>query len=256
MGYRDPTEEEKRNPSSLIGSRVAIWWDGDNVFYPCQLLTYNSVTSTCMVLYENDATNQQYEENLNETRWKLWDNQVSNDDESHLVVVGSNTSNVAENASSENNVTSESTKKAVDYRESKRDKRTPKLSYSEMVIEAVSTLAAQDRNIERDGSSIQAIRKFIISTYNLGKQQTASFNNLTLKAITRATAIGDLEANPRARHSFRLTAACKRKRDAKLRPALSKSAGLSAKVKFLYASPKAHPFKISFFFFFFFFFSL
>ena len=238
MAFRDPMEEEKLNLSALVGQRVAIWWDGDSVFYTCRLLTFNPITSTFMVLYDNDTNNQHYEENLNNSAWKIWDDKLvtttSTTDKS-LIVTNSATAQTESSSSSSAAAREGEAKRSGSSKEKKpRDKRVAKLSYSEMVLEAVSTLAAQDRYVERDGCSLQAIRKFLATTYNLGKQQTASFNNLTLKAINRATAVGDLEFHPKARHSYRLTLAYKRKREAKLRPAVFKSATSSLKVRFCY----------------------
>jgi len=218
MSFRDPVEEEKRNLSTLIGQRVAIWWDGDHVFYPARLLTFNPITLTFMVIYDNDATNQQYEENLNNSIWKLWDDKIA-------------TTTILPSAAASSSSSALDTKQTRGSKEKKpADKRVAKVGYTEMVLEAVSTLAAQDRYVERDGCSLPAIRKFVAATYNLGKQQTASFNNLTIKAINRAIAVGDLEFNPKARHSYRLTMAYKRKREAKLRPATNKSSSSSQKV--------------------------
>lgn len=67
-----------------------------------------------------------------------------------------------------------------------------------MVMEAVINLN------EKEGSSLNAIRKYINTHYNIQKQQVASFNNLTLKAVNKAVASNELE---KIKHSFRLTAA-------------------------------------------------
>lgn len=60
-----------------------------------------------------------------------------------------------------------------------------------MVTEAVINLA------DRYGSSIQAIRKYVNSNFALKQQQTASFNNLTLKALNKAVAVDVLECDKR-----------------------------------------------------------
>jgi hypothetical protein len=90
-----------------------------------------------------------------------------------------------------------------------------------MVIQTIYTLN------EKDGSTLQAIRKHILSTYDLGRQQTASFNNLTLKAIQKAVAIGDLEHSHKSRFNYRLSAAYKKKRDAQIAKAHYGKAGMS-----------------------------
>lgn len=60
-----------------------------------------------------------------------------------------------------------------------------------MVVEAVSGLA------DRHGSSIVAIRKYIQSNFQLQRQQTASFNSLTLKALQKCVALEILEFDRR-----------------------------------------------------------
>lgn len=72
-----------------------------------------------------------------------------------------------------------------------------KVSYSVMVVEAVMNLA------DRHGSSLPAIRKYITANYELKKQQTASFNALTLKAVNKAVAMDELERVKG--HSFRIS---------------------------------------------------
>lgn len=81
-----------------------------------------------------------------------------------------------------------------------------KLSYSAMTVEAVYRLA------EKNGSSLQSIRKYILQNFPLKAQQTASFNALTLKAVNKAVAQNELE---RLKNTFRLTSAEKEKRKLK-----------------------------------------
>ncbi len=71
-----------------------------------------------------------------------------------------------------------------------------------MVVEAVITLN------EREGSSLKAIRKYILTQYDI-KKQDASFHNLTLKAVNKAVASNELE---RYKHSFKLSTAEKERR--------------------------------------------
>jgi hypothetical protein len=78
-----------------------------------------------------------------------------------------------------------------------------KLSYSAMTVEAVYRLA------EKNGSSLQSIRKFILQNFPLKAQQTASFNSLTLKAVNKAVAQNELE---RLKNTFRLSNTEKEKR--------------------------------------------
>jgi hypothetical protein len=81
-----------------------------------------------------------------------------------------------------------------------------------MVLEAVIELN------EKEGSSLNAIRKYILTHYDIKSQQKASFHNLTLKAVNRAVANNELE---RIKHSFRLTAAERDKRKEKVRGLLN-----------------------------------
>jgi hypothetical protein len=78
-----------------------------------------------------------------------------------------------------------------------------RMTYTAMVVEAVENLA------DRHGSSIQAVRKYIVSNYPLKQQQTASFNSLTLKAINKAVALEVLEYEKRL---YRISAKEKERR--------------------------------------------
>jgi hypothetical protein len=68
---------------------------------------------------------------------------------------------------------------------------TSRMSYAAMAVEAVTVLN------DRVGSSIQAVRKYMINTFELKPQQTASFNNLTSKALANAVALGILDYDKR-----------------------------------------------------------
>jgi hypothetical protein len=76
-----------------------------------------------------------------------------------------------------------------------------------MVMEAVIDLN------EKEGSSMNAIRKHILAHYDFHNQQKASFHNLTLKAANRLVASGELE---RIKHSFALSAKERERRKVKL----------------------------------------
>ena len=78
-----------------------------------------------------------------------------------------------------------------------------RMSYNDMVLEAVTKLN------EKHGSSLNAIRKYILANLNVRQQQTASFNNLTLKAANRLVADTVLE---KQKHSFCISAAEKARR--------------------------------------------
>ena len=104
--------------------------------------------------------------------------------------------------------------------QSNKSLKTP--SYAAMVMEAVITLN------EKHGSSLNAIRKFILNKYNLKKQHTASFHNLTLKAVNRCVASDELE---RIKHSFRLSATEIKKRN-ELEKARLRASGVDVLVSF------------------------
>lgn len=70
--FTDPTPEEVSSGPTLIGNIINIFWDGDNVFYPAKVIRYDQGANTYWVLYENDATGQEYEENLSKSQWKIW----------------------------------------------------------------------------------------------------------------------------------------------------------------------------------------
>ena len=65
-----------------------------------------------------------------------------------------------------------------------------------MAVEAVVALN------DRHGSSLPAIRKYILANFPLKAQQTASFHNLTLKGVNKAVAAQELE---RDKASYKVT---------------------------------------------------
>lgn len=87
-------------------------------------------------------------------------------------------------------------------------------SYAVMILDAV--LHLNDKN----GISLNAIRKYILANFNISHKQTASFHSLTLKAVNRAVAAGELE---KIKHSFRLSDAERERRTALERKALGSS---------------------------------
>lgn len=92
-------------------------------------------------------------------------------------------------------------------------------SYAVMVLEAVVAMN------EKGGSSLNAIRKYILTHYNVGNKQTASFNSLTLKAVNRAVAANELE---KVKHSFKLSVEEKERRKEQERRALGAAAAAAA----------------------------
>ena len=83
-----------------------------------------------------------------------------------------------------------------------------KATYLTMVVEAVANLD------ERLGSSLQAIRKYILANFLVRKQQAASFNSLTLKAASKAVELKELE---KIKNSYKLTFLEKERRKKKAR---------------------------------------
>lgn len=70
--YRFPNREEKQLGPELVGKKVAIYWDGDKVYYPATLTSYNENTQKFCVEYEEDSTNEKYDEDLKSSGWKIW----------------------------------------------------------------------------------------------------------------------------------------------------------------------------------------
>ena len=95
-----------------------------------------------------------------------------------------------------------------------------KMSYSVMAVEAVLALG------ERHGSSLVDIRKYIQANYPLKQQQTASFNSLTLKGVSKAVAMNELE---RLKHSYKVTSLEKEKRKERDRKANYIASGRGSK---------------------------
>jgi hypothetical protein len=57
---------------NLIGKRLNIFWSGDNVFYQGLVIKYDAAKDRHVILYENDPTAKQYNENLRKQLWKIW----------------------------------------------------------------------------------------------------------------------------------------------------------------------------------------
>lgn len=75
--FRCPTFEERTNKADLIGRRIEIFWDGDNVYYPASVKSYDVETGVFHVKYENDPGGDDYEENLDSTNWNIWDGPIT-----------------------------------------------------------------------------------------------------------------------------------------------------------------------------------
>jgi hypothetical protein len=70
--FIDPSPAEKVATDGLIGRRVNIWWDGDNVFYPGKIVGYQSTDGAHQVKYDNDDEGPVCAEQLSKQPWKLW----------------------------------------------------------------------------------------------------------------------------------------------------------------------------------------
>lgn len=69
--FTPPTDEERQWSVNLVGWRISIYWDGDDVFYPALVTKYDNESDKFLVLYENDDTGIQYVEDLRHLTWKL-----------------------------------------------------------------------------------------------------------------------------------------------------------------------------------------
>lgn len=70
--YRLPTSEEKLLKSELIGRKVSIFWDGDDVFYPGTVTGYDAARDSFSVVYDENSSGEVYTEDFKTTTWKLW----------------------------------------------------------------------------------------------------------------------------------------------------------------------------------------
>lgn len=70
--YRIPSAEEKQLGQELIGKKITIFWDGDNVFYPCIVTEYDATNDKFGVVYEENSTGEKYTEDLKSSAWKIW----------------------------------------------------------------------------------------------------------------------------------------------------------------------------------------
>ena len=73
--FVEPSAAEKTATEGLVGRRVNIWWDGDQVFYPCKIVGYQKEDGKHQVKYDNDDDGPICSENLSTARhpWKIWD---------------------------------------------------------------------------------------------------------------------------------------------------------------------------------------
>lgn len=70
--YRVPTAEEKLQKHELVGRKISIFWDGDNVFYPGIIKGYDEKTDAFSVVYDEGGDEEAYTEDLRTSTWKIW----------------------------------------------------------------------------------------------------------------------------------------------------------------------------------------
>lgn len=70
--YEVPSAEDINSNERLVGSRITVYWDGDDAFYPCRVMSYDKMQDRYIVLYENDPSQVRYPEDLKKSTWKLW----------------------------------------------------------------------------------------------------------------------------------------------------------------------------------------
>lgn len=70
--YRFPSRDEKLLGQELIGKKITIFWDGDNVFYPCTVTGYDGSNGKFTVEYEENSSGEKYTEDLKSSTWKIW----------------------------------------------------------------------------------------------------------------------------------------------------------------------------------------
>jgi hypothetical protein len=72
--YRPSTAEDQqllKFPGEFVGCNISIFWDGDNVFYPCTVVRYDTETDKFAVRYVNDETNEESIEDLQTSKWQV-----------------------------------------------------------------------------------------------------------------------------------------------------------------------------------------
>lgn len=70
--FGKPTTLEQQWGEDLVDKCIAVYWDGDNVYYPCTVTRYEVERDRFSVVYLNDSAGGEYAENLRKISWKLW----------------------------------------------------------------------------------------------------------------------------------------------------------------------------------------
>lgn len=190
--FQEPTDAQKAALTSIVDHIIEIFWDGDDVYYPCTVLSVNG-DNNVSVRYFGDSEDPA-DENLLESKWRIWNGRkdvfVKKYETEKKVMLRKL---VAYMCSRVSYFSFWFLFRIVLQKEEAKAKNAAraKMSYSDMVVEAVYNLN------EKGGSSLQAVRKYLRESFNVNKTQVASFNNLSLKAITKAVADQQLEMNGR-----------------------------------------------------------
>lgn len=70
--YRNPEPDEIKTRLP-VGTRLNIYWNGDKRYYPCKIVGFNDKKHHIYnVLYEEDDSGIQYNEDLNKSKFKIW----------------------------------------------------------------------------------------------------------------------------------------------------------------------------------------
>jgi hypothetical protein len=249
--YRLPTSEEKLLKSELIGRKVSIFWDGDDVFYPGTVTGYDAARDSFSVVYDENSSGEVYTEDFKTTTWKLWcgtDEEYAKQIELKVTttiallvtyrrtiallasflycIIRFKNCYVERFVESRDSVWRVTISFSVVQRENlgraAKSEAVEKIARDNQPISAgsgssskMSYTAMVTEAItvlaDRHGSSIQAVRKYVTNHFPLKPQQAASFNSLTLKALNKAVALEVLEYDKRL---YRLSAKEKdRRRD-------------------------------------------
>lgn len=70
--FESPSATERSYGAELVGSLIVVFWDGDNVYYPAKVVSYENEQDKFNVLYENDDSGGLYSEDLRQSVWKIW----------------------------------------------------------------------------------------------------------------------------------------------------------------------------------------
>ena len=70
--FRAPSDRERRNGKELIGKKVQIYWDGDNVYYAGIVMAFTPGDEEGA--YKVQYTDRKiHKENLGASDWLIWD---------------------------------------------------------------------------------------------------------------------------------------------------------------------------------------